>query len=87
MLSPQQQASAHAAKRSQAAQRPVTALPAAAAPAVSTGRAFQCSVREGSSLRGPLSSDRPVLYTHTCCPYAERALLALLEKVCCTTSR
>ena len=42
---------------------------------------LQCGVRDGSSLTGPLDTHQPVLYTHTCCPYAERALLAILEKV------
>lgn len=40
------------------------------------------SVHAARSLRAPLPSDaRPVLYTHTCCPYAQRALMALLHKV------
>ena len=39
-------------------------------------------IKEASSLNGPLNSaDRPVLYVHVLCPYAQRAWLALLEKV------
>ncbi len=39
-------------------------------------------VHHARALRGPLpSAARPVLYTHTCCPYAQRALMALLHKV------
>ena len=49
--------------------------------ATCAGQDVQCGIREGSSLSGPLNSSDPVLYTHTCCPYAERSLLAILEKV------
>ncbi|GBF91968.1 hypothetical protein Rsub_04692 [Raphidocelis subcapitata] len=39
------------------------------------------SVHHARSLSGPLpSGERAVLYTHTCCPYAHRALLAFLHK-------
>ena len=49
--------------------------------ATCAGQDVQCGIRDGSSLSGPLESSDPVLYTHTCCPYAERCLLAILEKV------
>lgn len=67
---------AQAARASRPAQGRPTArsrrLPAAAMQSVHAAR----------SLRAPLPSDaRPVLYTHTCCPYAQRALMALLHKV------
>lgn len=40
------------------------------------------------ALLGPLpGAERPVLYTHTCCPYAQRALMALLHKVRARTPR
>lgn len=40
------------------------------------------SIYEGAQLRGPLEDmSTPVLYTHVLCPYAQRAWLALLEKV------
>jgi hypothetical protein len=45
-------------------------------------RSSLASAHHARSLRGPLSSTRRlVLYTHTCCPYAQRALMALLHKV------
>lgn len=38
-------------------------------------------VHHARALPDPLPSrDRPVLYTHTCCPYAQRALMAMLHK-------
>jgi hypothetical protein len=36
---------------------------------------------EGAQLQGPLQSTRPVLYTHTLCPYAQRVFLTMLLKV------
>ena len=50
---------------------------------------MKASTYEGVQLRGPLEDDSsPVLYTHVLCPYAQRAWLALLEKVkCCFVSR
>ena len=40
------------------------------------------SLRDGFRLTCPRSDHhRPVLYTHLCCPYAQRSLLCFLEKV------
>lgn len=39
------------------------------------------SIHEAARLPGPLKSPRPVLYTHTLCPYAQRVFLTLLLKV------
>jgi hypothetical protein len=40
------------------------------------------SVQHARDLRGPLPArERPALYTHTCCPYAQRVLMAVLHKV------
>jgi hypothetical protein len=40
------------------------------------------SVHHAADLKGPLqASSKPVLYTHTLCPYAQRVFLALLYKV------
>lgn len=40
------------------------------------------AVHHARSLKAPPpSKERPVLYTHTCCPYAQRALMGLLHKV------
>lgn len=39
------------------------------------------SVAHARDLRGPLAAaERPALYTHACCPYAQRVLMALLHK-------
>lgn len=38
-------------------------------------------VHHASQLPGPLRCTRPVLYTHTLCPYAQRVWLTLLQKV------
>jgi hypothetical protein len=39
------------------------------------------NIHHSANLQGPLQSSRPVLYTHTLCPYAQRVFLALLFKV------
>ena len=43
------------------------------------------SIRDGSTLMGP-PKDGTALYVHVLCPYAQRAWLALLEKVSCYDS-
>lgn len=41
------------------------------------------SLQHAAALPAPLpASSRPVLYTHTLCPYAQRVLLTMLLKVC-----
>lgn len=42
------------------------------------------TIHDGARLRAPLSSSttKPVLYTHTLCPYAQRVFLTMLLKVC-----
>ena len=48
----------------------------------SNSRRDGVTLRDASQIRGPLPDDpSPVLYTHLCCPYAQRSLLSFLEKV------
>lgn len=41
----------------------------------------QFVLHEAAQLQSPLKSSKPVLYTHTLCPYAQRVFLTMLLKV------
>ncbi|KAK9800262.1 hypothetical protein WJX73_009562 [Symbiochloris irregularis] len=39
------------------------------------------TVKDAARMAGPEPDQAPVLYTHLCCPYAQRSLLCLLQKL------